>query len=780
VRKISDGRIIIDTQVDSSGAENGAKSLGAKLSNIASTGIKAFTVGLGAITAAATGVGVKCIELASNLSEVQNVVDTTFGDNASKINEWAQAADTSFGMSELSAKQMTGTLGAMLKSMGLTGDEVLNMSENMTGLSGDFASFYNLKPEEAFEKIRSGISGETEPLKQLGINMSVANLQAYALAQGLTKPYDKMTQSEQAMLRYNYLMSVSKDAQGDFAKTSGSLANQLRIAQLNVQSLGADIGNLLLPVAQDAMQSFNGVAEQLRTAFQSEEVKAGITSIAESISGLIQSIVELVVNNLPSIINGFSWILENSSTISAGIVGIGVAMKAFSVAMAINTLITAYTKAVEAAALANETLTVSQWLLTAAQKASPIGIVVSLIAGLVAAIVVLWNTNEGFRNAIIGAWTAIGTLASTVWGGIVTFFTTTIPEAINSMGTFFTSTVPQFFSDLWTTITTACQNGWNSIVIFFTESIPAWLDSVGAWFMELPNKIAYGLGAALGSIMSWGANTWSYLTTNVPLWIEGIGTFFSELPGKIQTWLTNVITNITAWGSSMLTEASTWASNTITGIVNFFTQLPGQILTYLSQCVTNITTWGSNMLSEATTGMTNVFNGIVDTFTNLPSKMLEIGTNIVAGIKQGIKDEWYNMTGWIGGLCKSFTQGVKDNFVIKSPSHIFRDEIGRMLVKGMQVGTELEFPNLQDSMGSNISDLTAQLQASVDYNMAKTTANISASANRAAGISNTSNSTTTNNNAPLFSVEHFHNDNNTSIEQISQELAFLGKRNPIR
>lgn len=200
------------------------------------------------------------INLASDLGEVQNVVDTTFGSSGAKeIETFAKSAATSFGMSELSAKQFTGTIGAMFKSMGVADKEVLSMSTSITGLAGDMASFYNLDPQEAFEKLRSGISGETEPLKQLGINMSVANLEAYALSQGITTAYQKMSQAEQATLRYNYIMQATADAQGDFLKTSDSFANQQRILQLNIENLSASIGKKLLPTVNSFTTAINGL-----------------------------------------------------------------------------------------------------------------------------------------------------------------------------------------------------------------------------------------------------------------------------------------------------------------------------------------------------------------------------------------------------------------------------------------------------------------------------------------------------------------------------------------
>lgn len=188
------------------------------------------------------------IDYASDLAEVQNVVDVTFGSATEAINSWSKECLAAYGMNEVSAKRYAGTIGAMLKSSGLAGDAIVGMSKDMVGLAGDMASFYNLDLETAFEKIRSGISGETEPLKQLGINMSVANLEAYALSQGITTAYNEMSQAEQVMLRYNYLMSTTADAQGDFARTQDSYANQTRLLSESWLEFTGVMAEQLLPV----------------------------------------------------------------------------------------------------------------------------------------------------------------------------------------------------------------------------------------------------------------------------------------------------------------------------------------------------------------------------------------------------------------------------------------------------------------------------------------------------------------------------------------------------
>lgn len=229
--------------------------MGGAESTVSATATKiAKAIGSAFVTKQIIEFGKAAIGVASDLNEVQNVVDTTFGtDGAIKINEWARNAAESFGESELQAKQFTSTLGAMFKSMGVGQADMEEMSMSLAGLAGDMASFYNLDPAEAFEKLRSGISGETEPLKQLGINMSVVNLEAFAMAEGITKSYQEMTQAEQATLRYQYIMSATADAQGDFANTSDSLANQQRILQLEVQTLAAEIGQDLMPIAQEIL-----------------------------------------------------------------------------------------------------------------------------------------------------------------------------------------------------------------------------------------------------------------------------------------------------------------------------------------------------------------------------------------------------------------------------------------------------------------------------------------------------------------------------------------------
>lgn len=195
-----------------------------------------------------------CIELGSNLTEVQNVVDVVFPTMNKKVNEFAQNAASTFGLSETMAKKFTGTFGAMANAFGFSEKESYKMSTALTGLAGDVASFYNISQDEAFTKLKSVFSGETETLKDLGIVMTQTALDQYALANGFGKTTSAMTEQEKVALRYAFVQQQLQNATGDFSRTSDQWANQIRILSLQFDSLKASIGqgliNLFLPIVK--------------------------------------------------------------------------------------------------------------------------------------------------------------------------------------------------------------------------------------------------------------------------------------------------------------------------------------------------------------------------------------------------------------------------------------------------------------------------------------------------------------------------------------------------
>lgn len=281
---MADGKVVIDTGLDTSGFEKGVKSLPSKTS-----GITSALKGVAGAAAAAFSVkaivdfGKAAVELGSNIAEVQNVVDTSFGSMSYKVEAFADTAIEQFGMSTLSAKKTASTYMSMARGMGLNEEAASNMSISLAGLTGDVASFYNIAQELADTKLKSVFTGEAETLKDLGVVMTQANLKAYAMSQGITKSLDSMSQAELVGLRYNYVMNSLSLAQGDFAKTSGSWANQTRILSENWKEFMSVIGQGLIQVLTPLLQVLNQIISALTAV-----VKSLFPSMSES-SGAIQS-----------------------------------------------------------------------------------------------------------------------------------------------------------------------------------------------------------------------------------------------------------------------------------------------------------------------------------------------------------------------------------------------------------------------------------------------------------------------------------------------------------
>lgn len=482
IQMFADGEITYKVTLDSEGAiksmekiEKTADKTSKKADELAnkfkSIGTK-MTVGL---TVPITAFGTYAVKMASDLNEVQNVVDTTFENSSETINKFAKNAAEQFGISELSAKQFTGTMGAMLKSMGLGNKDITDMSIALSGLAGDMASFYNLDPEEAFEKLRSGISGETEPLKQLGINMSVVNLEAFAMSKGITKSYDSMTQAEQATLRYQYIMETTADAQGDYSKTADSTANKTRTTMLQFQTLSAELGQQLLPIVNDvlgALQSvikwFNNLdASGKRVVLILGGIALAIGPVATAIGGLI--------------------------TIGTGISKITEAMKKWEVVTKLQ-------------AVATKAMTIAQGALNAVMNMNPISLIVIAIVALIAIIVVLWNKCEWFRegvmtviNAIWGAIQSVGSFIMGVFQNVFNFVSGIFTNLWNVIQTV-VNTIVSIFSTAWNTIKSVATTVWNGILGLFSAGgkiFTGVVEGIAGVFKTIVNAIIKGINKVI-------------------------------------------------------------------------------------------------------------------------------------------------------------------------------------------------------------------------------------------------------------------------------------------
>ena len=311
------GQIALELGIDSSQIVNqltGASNKAAKQATSIFSGMgKKIAAGLS--IAAFTKFTKDCLEVGSNVTEVQNVVDTAFKDLSGQADQWASNAMTNFGLSELSAKKYMGVFGQMSNAMGITGQAALGMAEDVTGLTGDVASFYNLGTDEAYTKLKSIWTGETETLKDLGVVMTQTNLDQYALNNGFGKTTAKMTEQEKVMLRYQYVTSALSNATGDFVKTQDSWANQTRILSLRFEQLKASLGKGFIALFTPILRGFNNLL-------------AGLQKVADGFASFVQMLTGADVStSMGSISSDIAGIGDDASSAADNVGDIGNAAK---------------------------------------------------------------------------------------------------------------------------------------------------------------------------------------------------------------------------------------------------------------------------------------------------------------------------------------------------------------------------------------------------------------------------------------------------------------------
>lgn len=337
-----------------------------------------------------------------------------------------------------------------------------------------------------------------------------------------------------------------------------------------------------------------------------------------------------------------------------------------------------------------------------------------------------------------------------------------IDNLVNSIKDFFVNgfeyiknSIIQWGVDALATFKNWGDNVWN----FFTQTIPNWIQSIANWFSELPHHIGFALGFVVTKLIMWGVDMFNYITTNVPIWIDNITNWFAQLPSRIWTWLVDSINKVKQWGLEMGTKATqiaseflvntgTWlsqlpgriwtylidsfnkvkqwgfdmgvkagqiASEFLNNTIDYFSKLPGRIWTWLSDTVSKVRTWGGDLWNAGVNSAKQLVDSVVDTVEAIPGKMLDIGRHIVEGLWQGI----INAKNWfmrqVNGFFSGIVDGAKAALGIHSPSRVMRDEVGKWIMPGVEVGMDKTMPDLQSNMKEKLLNLTREMKAKVTY-----------------------------------------------------------------
>lgn len=370
------------------------------------------------------------------------------------------------------------------------------------------------------------------------------------------------------------------------------------------------------------------------------------------------------------------------------------------------------------------------------------------------------NTIGGVLDAVCGwfgttwenTWNSIKQFFIDIWNGIVNFFSNVISSIKMAVSNFIT-TIVNFFAQLPTNIANFITNAYNSVVTWVSNMIAKaremgqnFLNAVVEFFTNLPYKVGYFIGNTLTNVVLWASNMVTKAREMGTNFLNNVVAFFTQLPGKVLQFITSALNNVQVWATNMANKAREMGTNFINNVVSFFTQLPGKIQQFLSSALTNVQNWATNIANKAREAATNFLNNVVNTITQLPgkiklyldsaitnlttwvtqmgqkgkeainslitnvtsaasgiaSKVMSIGSDIVSGVWQGIKNAKDTFVSNVKSFFSGIVDGVKDALGIGSPSKVFRDEVGRWLPPGVAQGFEAALPAAMKTMQKDL------------------------------------------------------------------------------
>jgi phage-related protein len=733
---MADGRIIIDTTINSDGAEKDVDKLGATLGNAAKTGLKVFTAATAAAGAAVVGLTKLSINQYAEYEQLVGGVETLFKDSSKTVMQYADNAYKTAGMSAneymstitgFSASLLQGLGGDTKKAAEIGNKAVTDMSDNANKMGtaiGDIQNAYQGFAKQNYtmlDNLKLGYGGTKTEMERLlvdaekltGIKYDINNFSD--VIEAIHAIQDEMG------ITGTTAIEASETIEGSLNMTKGAWTNLLTgmaddnadfdvLVQNLVNSLGS-LGENLLPRIKIAIK---GIGELFRTLLPKvldeipdmlaslfpESMQENVRTILNGIIEAIKNMVNVAMEWLPKIAEGFAWILENGNTIAAIIVGIGTALLTLKVVNTISKIGGIFKKLFLEIATGTPIMKAFNIVL----GMNPYVLIAAAVVGLVAGFIYLWNTSEDFRNFFTNMWESIKTFFIDTWNAIMSFFTDTIPAWIESMKAWFSSlgewfgtlwiNIKQFFVDGWNGIVTfftesipawwegvkqAFADGWNAIVSFFTETIPAWLEQMFNWFCELPDKIAYGLGFAAVAIYNWTVNaieTFIQCCANI---IYNVTEWFMKLPGVIWEWLVNAYNNIVQWATDTWNKFVETCTNVYNSVTEWFSKLPGLIWNWLLQTISKVSQWAQETYWKMVEGVSNAVNAVIEWFAKLPGRIWEWLLNTIAKVIE-FKNDLGNKASEAGSnMVEKIIDAVKD-----LPSKFL--DIGVNIVKGIWEG----------------------------------------------------------------------------------------------
>jgi phage-related minor tail protein len=461
--------------------------VGNKISSIGASLTTKFTL---PIAAAFTAAG----KSASDYEENLNKIDVAFGDSADEVKKWAETATKQFGLSKVAATEATAGFGALSKGIGLSEKSAAEVSTTLAGLSSDLASYFNTGTDVSAKALEGIFTGESEALKKFGVVMTDTNLQKFAADHGMV--WKEASQSEKVMLRYQYVLEKTKDAQGDYSRTADGTANSFRTFQATLQNLATTLGQKLLPIITPIVQKITTIVEKfsnLSPQAQDLIVKIGLMVAAigplMQVLGPVISLSGTALTHIPKFIDGAKKLKIGVQAL-AGILGTGgPVILAITAAIAAGVLIYKNWDKIKAAAKKLGTALSKAWngIKSAASKA--------------------W---DAVKNTVSKAWTGIKTAVSNGANAVKTSVSNRMTQVKTAMGTAWTN-VKTAAGTAWSQIRTSVSNGAKTVV----DSVSNRMRSVKETVKTTWDNVKTTIGSRLSSIASSAASTFNNVKNKV-------------------------------------------------------------------------------------------------------------------------------------------------------------------------------------------------------------------------------------------------------------------------
>lgn len=499
------------------------QTVGSKITNVG----KNLTTRLTVPIIAAGGASVK---LASDYDENLNKVDVAFAESAEAVKDWAKTATDSFGLSENDALEAAALFGDMGTAMGLTTDDAANMSTSLAGLAGDLASFKNVDIEQAMNALKGVFTGETESLKNLGVVMNQTNLEEFADKQGLV--YKEMSQAEKVALRYQYVLESTKNAQGDYARTSDGAANSFRTMQASLENLGVAFGTEILPYVVPIIQGITDLIKQF------SELDEGTKKIIITVLAVAAAIGPVLVV-IGSVVSAIGTVISVVSTLGPVIGAIGAVLS------------------------------------------GPVGIILAIIAAvaaLAAAIYFNWDKIkewtaelgrkiEAFGEDIKESWNRLKADTAQKWEDIKTSVKTKVSDAVDSVKNKWNE-AKETTSKLWGAMKSEVEKNGGGIKGFLKTSADGWRQFIVAAWEKADEKT----GGALSNMLSKVTTETTKIKAKIEEKIGAAIDFIKDLPNQALQWGKDLISNFIEGiknAPANLASAASGIAETIASYIHF-------------------------------------------------------------------------------------------------------------------------------------------------------------------------------------------------------------------